>query len=132
MNLRGKLLDPSSTDATAAALIGACGVGEPIAHYPVTALEGGADQVVEMHAARSKHEQRLRLSSHMLIPPIEHDLADPFRERRAAGLASHQDWQPAGAKAIAHETCHCGFACTFDPFKCNETPSCHEPPDGFG
>src|SRR5918994_6290003 len=119
MNRRGELLDPCKADTASAALIRARGVGEPVAYYPVAPRQCRANQIIEMHAARSEHEERFRLRSHVLIAPVEHDLTDALRERRAAGLASHQDRKAAGPQAVAHEACDCRFASPFDAFECD-------------
>ena len=107
--------------ASPAALVGAAGIGEPIAEHPFAARQRRLDALRHMRRARSKHQQQLGGRRHAA-------------SRRASTSArmSSASGVPPGSR-VAHTTRPCSvsalatpaaarLARTFDPFKVMKRP----------
>ena len=69
------------------ALIGPRRIGEPVAQHPDALRQRRLDHGAHMVVARGGKQQRLRFRAEQLAHPRQHEMADDFGARRAAGLA---------------------------------------------
>jgi len=74
-------------DPTAAALIGAARIHEPVAQHPRAARQCRADRARDMIRARSREQQSLAARIPAIVAPFHKQRADGFGARAAAGLA---------------------------------------------
>src|SRR5450830_19381 len=99
------------------ALIGEGGIGKTVGDDPVTARQRRLNDLRQVLATASKHQQGLGLKVHFLM---QQDLAQTSTESGATRLASGHNGQAACAQLLRHETNMGRFAGTVDAFKGNE------------
>src|SRR5262249_31193992 len=100
MYCAGETVDERRVDPAATSLVGARGIRESIADYPLSRLERREDDILDVQGARSEHEQRLGHSRDRFTTAFEHDAAHPFGERRASGLAGEPHRDPLPRKPV--------------------------------
>src|SRR5690349_8004668 len=119
------LIDELAVDAASAALVGMRGIGEAITQHPFAARERGTDEVVDVHLARTEHEQRLRRGADVFLATLEHERAHALRELRAAGVARRVNGHAAGAQRLRQAIGDGRLAGDLDRFERDESGRHH-------
>jgi len=111
------LVDEPAIDSAAATLIGMRRIGESVAEHPLAASERRTDEVVDVHLARAKHEQRFSGGADVFLAPFQHEGTDSFRDLGAAGLAGGVHGNASRAQRLREAIGNRGFARALDAFK---------------
>ena len=122
------LLQPGQhggVEAAAAALVGEGGVGEAVAQHGVAARQRRLDDVLEVVAPRRKDQQRLAQRVH---GGMQHQFAQLFGQRRAAGFARHHHAVAALAQPIGQGFDVRALSRAVDAFESDETAAHGRPP----
>lgn len=103
--------------AAAAALVGVGGVGVAVADHPGATRQRRLDHLVQVLAAGGEHQQGLGIQAHRIG---QHQGAQLFAQRRAAGLAGGDHLQALAAQELGDPLGMRALAGPVDPLQRDE------------
>src|ERR1700736_1887195 len=112
-------------DAPPATLVSACRIGEAIANDPLAARQCGPDQILNMNAARGKHQQCLGDRRELLATPFENDLTHALGERGTPRLSRQTRGNRTSRQPLANNASDRRFSRALYSFERDEATRGH-------
>ena len=106
-------------------LIGAGGIGEPVADDPGAAFQGGCNRALQVVGAGGVHQKRFGAGGPAVGAALNHQIADRFGAGGAARLARQNDLKAQAGQGNAQGLSLSGLAGPLPAFECDEPAASH-------